>query len=264
MEVSGVIAEIGAGVAGFAIGDRVLGICGLGGFAEEAVLDAGLVYHIPDTLGSDAAAGFPIVYGTAHLGLTHKAKLLPGETLLVHGAAGGVGLAAVEIGALLGARVVATASTEEKLAIARRSGASEALLSGSPDLAARLKAWAGGTGVNVVFDPVGGPMFEASLRAIAWEGRILVVGFAAGIVQQIPANVVLVKNCDVLGLFWGAYRMRDPATLRRSLEQALSWVGEGRLAPHAAESFPLEQAADALLRLQSRQSTGKLVLTTGR
>jgi NADPH2:quinone reductase len=264
MELAGVVAELGTDVTGFAVGDRVLGIPGLGAYADEAVLDAGSVYHIPDNLGLEAAAGFPIVYGTAHLGLTHKARLQSGETLLVHGAAGGVGLAAVEIGTLIGARVIATASTEDKLAVARCHGASHALLSATPDLAKRLKAVAGPGGIDVAFDPVGGPMFEASLRAIAWEGRLLVIGFAAGIVQQIPANVVLVKNCDVLGFFWGAYRTRDPETVRRSLEEALSWVGEGRLQPDVPETFPLERAADALHRLRSRQSIGKVVLTTGR
>ncbi|HLY54699.1 MAG TPA: NADPH:quinone oxidoreductase family protein [Stellaceae bacterium] len=264
MELAGTVVELGSDVSGFTPGDRVMAVAHLGGYADEAVVDAALAYRIPETMSFDAAAGFPIVYGTAHGGLTWRARLKPGETLLVNAAAGGVGLAAVEIGRLLGAKVIGTASTEEKLAIARQHGADHALLSGAPDLVDRIRAITGRGGVDVAFDPVGGPMFEACLRTIAWEGRIVIVGFAGGVVQQIPSNVALVKNCDVIGFFWGSYRTRDPARLRESLEAALAWVADGRLTPHVSATFSLEQVTEAFAALSSRRSTGKLVLTTGR
>jgi NADPH2:quinone reductase len=209
------------------------------------------------------AAGFAIAYGTAHGALRWRANLAAGETLLVHGAAGGVGLTAVEVGKAIGARVIATARGEGKLAVALERGADEALDSEAPDLAARLKASAGEGGVDVVFDPVGGAVFDASLRVIAWEGRIVVVGFASGAVPQIPANILLVKNAAALGFYWGSYRRRDPARLAGSFAELFRWHAEGRIRPHVSATLPLERAADALRLIAERRSTGKVVLTTG-
>ncbi len=279
LEVAGEIDAVGPGVAaagpaGLEIGRRVLALVDRGGFAELAVARAGDVVPLPVGAGDgrpamDAvtAAGFAIAYGTAHGALRWRAGLTAGETLLVNGAAGGVGLTAVEVGKAIGARVIATARGPDRLAVALEHGADEALDSETPDLAARLKALGApgdqGGGIDVVFDPVGGAVFEASLRAIAWEGRIVVVGFASGVVPQIPANVLLVKNAAALGFYWGSYRRRDPARLRAGFAELFRWHGEGRIRPHVSATLPLERAADALRLIAERRSTGKVVLTTG-
>jgi NADPH2:quinone reductase len=228
------------------------------------VLDAEAVYKIPPSMSFEAAAGFPIAYGTSHGALDWRARLQPGEVLLVHGAAGGVGLTAVEIGKAMGAVVIATASSPEKLAIARSRGADHLIDSSADDLRARVREVVGSRGVDVVYDPVGGELFEASLRVIAWQGRIVVIGFAGGKVPQIPANILLVKNCDVIGFYWGSYRTKRPELVRRSFETLLGWVAAGTLKPHVSEALPLERAADAIELLRARKATGKVVLTTGR
>ena len=276
LEVAGEIDAVGPGVAsqaGLEPGRRVLAMVDRGGFAERVVARAGDVVPLPEDGGDgrhvmDAvtAAGFAIAYGTAHGALRWRANLAAGETLLVNGAAGGVGLTAVEVGKAIGARVIATARGPDKLAVALEHGADEALDSETPDLAARLKALGApsdqGGGIDVVFDPVGGAVFEASLRAIAWEGRIVVVGFASGVVPQIPANILLVKNAAALGFYWGSYRRRDPARLRAGFAELFRWHGEGRICPHVSATLPLERAADALRLIAERRSTGKVVLTT--
>ena len=215
-------------------------------------------------MGFEAAAGFPIAYGTSHGALAWRADLKAGETLLVLGAAGGVGLTAVEIGHAMGATVIAAASSPEKLAVAKSRGAAHLIDTSSEDLKARVKDLTRGRGVDVVYDPVGGDLFDAALRVTAWEGRLIVIGFAAGRVPQIPANLLLVKNLTAVGFYWGSYRAKDPDRVRASFDTLLGWVAEGRLKPHISERFALEDAAKAIRLLQARKATGKVVLTTGR
>lgn len=263
LEVAGFVTEVAADVDGLSIGDRVMACVDHGGYAEEAVAAAGDVFVIPDNMTFVEAAGFPIVYGTSHIGLVDKLKLQPGETLLVHGAAGGVGLTAVEIGKALGARVIATAGGPDKLAIAKRYGADDLIDYRTEDIRERVKALTGGRGADAVYDPVGGSVFDASLRATAQGGRILVVGFASGTVPQIPANVILVKNITVIGYYWGAHRVLDPALVDGSFAELLKWFEEGRLKPHVSNVFAMEDFADAFDMLTGRKSTGKVVLTIG-
>jgi len=210
------------------------------------------------------AAGFPVAYGTSHGALDWRARLRQGETLLVHGAAGGVGITAVEIGKAMGAVVIATAGNADKLAIAKRHGADHLIDYSREDIRERVRTLTEGRGADVVYDPVGGDAFDASLRAIAWEGRIIVIGFAGGRVPQIPANLVLVKNCDIIGFYWGSYRKRKPALVRDSYQQLFRWFVEGKLKPHVSERFDLAEVAEAFRALRTRRSTGKVVLTTGR
>ena len=264
LEIAGRIDTVGAGVSGLGSGDRVMALVDGGGFAEFAVARAVDVIRLPDTIDDVTAAGFAIAYGTAHGALAWRASIRPGEKLLVHGAAGGVGLTAVEVGRRLGAHVTATARGGEKLAIAREHGADDVIDSGSPDLVARLKAAHDGTGFDVIYDPVGGDVFDASLRAVAWEGRIVVIGFASGTVPQVPANILLVKNATVAGFYWGSYRHRDPDRLRDSLATLLDWHGEGALRPLVSQDFPLDRAVDALDVIRSRRARGKVVLTIER
>lgn len=261
-EAAGVITETGSGVTGLKTGDRVMALTGLGAFAEEAVVDAPRVLPIPDKMEFISAAGFPVAYGTSHGALEWRARLQPGEWLLVTGAAGGVGLTAVEIGKAMGARVIACARGADKLAIAQQHGADHLIDYGREDIRERVKAITGGHGADVIYDPVGGDVFEACLRSIAWGGRIIIIGFAAGRVPQIPANIVLVKNIDVIGFYWGSYQAHNPELLRGSFTQLFRWFQQGKLQPHVSHQFPLEQASEALALLQQRKSTGKVVLVT--
>jgi NADPH:quinone reductase len=264
LEIAGAVVEVAQGVTEVKPGDRVMGTTEHGAFAEEAVVPASALTRIPDAMDFAVAAGFPVAYGTSHGALEWRARLRPGETLLVHGAAGGVGLTAVEIGKAMGATVIATASSAEKLAIARRHGADHLIDYSREEVRERVRALTEGRGADVVYDPVGGDAFDASLRCIAWEGRILVIGFAGGRVPQIPANLLLVKNCDVIGFYWGSYRKRKPEVVRRSYEQLFAWFGEGKLKPHVSQRFDLSEVAQALNALRDRKATGKVVLTTGR
>ncbi|WP_299616284.1 NADPH:quinone oxidoreductase family protein [Pelagibius sp.] len=263
LEVAGRIAALGPGVEGLSVGQRVIGLTDWGGYAEAALARAADVFPIPDALGWAEAAGFPITYGTAHCALRWHGDLQPGEVLLVHGAAGGVGLAAVEIGKALGARVIATAGGAEKLAIAETHGADDLIDYRKEDIRERVKALTEGRGADVVFDPVGGDVFDASLRAIAWSGRLLVIGFAAGRVPQIPANILLVKNVAAMGVYWGSYRKHAPARLAGEFEELFAWFEAGRLKPHVSHKLDLSEAAEAMALLVNRRSTGKVVLTTG-
>lgn len=262
LEVAGTIERVGAGVAGLHAGQRVMALVGHGGFAEVVVARSDDVVPLPESVDEVTAAGFAIAYGTAYGALHWRADLHAGETLLVHGAAGGVGLTAVEVGKAMGAVVIATARGEDKLAVAREHGADHVLDSDRPDLREQLKALTGNRGVDVVFDPIGGPLFDVSLRTIAWEGRIVLVGFASGSVPQIPANHLLVKNASALGFYWGSYRRHDPERLRASFKTLFRWHAEGRLRPHVSHRLPLADAAEALRLLAERRSTGKVVLTT--
>ena len=263
LEVAGEVERIGEGVDGLHVGQRVLALTDSGGFAELATARATDVFPIPETMDFAVAAGFPITYGTGHGALVWRAALQPGEILLVNGAAGGVGLAAVEIGKALGATVIATAGGAEKLAIAEARGADHLIDARQEDIRERVKALTDGHGADVIFDPVGGEVFEASMRAAAWSARLLVIGFAAGQVPQIPANILLVKNLSAIGLYWGSYRAHAPQRLALEFEELFAWFEAGKLKPLVSETFDLARAPEALQRLLDRKATGKLVLTTG-
>ena len=259
-EIAGDVVALGEGVDGFAVGDRVMGLTG-GGYAELAAVNADRLTNLPDGLTYEQAASFAVTYGTSHVALAHRARLKPGETLLVHGAAGGVGLTAVELGKIMGARIIATAGGPDKLEIARAAGADEAIDYLAEDIRERVKALTGGRGADVIYAPVGGDVFDASLRCVAFEGRILVIGFAGGRVPQIPANHVMVKNVDIIGVNRPAYDVLAPEVSRRSQEQLLEWLAQGRIAPLVSKTFPLEQAIDGLESVVTRKSTGKVVIT---
>lgn len=257
MEFAGSVSARGPGVAGPAEGSRVAAVAGQGGLAEFAVVPAAACIPIPDAMPTDAAAAFQIAYGTSHVALCHRAGLKAGETVLVLGAAGGVGLTAVEIAHRMGARVVACARGSEKLAIAEAAGADEVIDSDRDDLRDAFKALGG---IDVVYDAIGEPLFTPALRACKPEARYLVIGFAGGSVPQIPANILLVKNIDVMGLYWGGYLTFAPDVLTRSLRELFDWYGDGKLTPHVSHRLPLTQAAEGLELLRTRRSTGKIVI----
>jgi NADPH2:quinone reductase len=260
MECAGTITEVGAGVTGFKVNDRVMALTGTGSYAEEIVVDASRLYPIPANMDFASAAGFPVVYGTSHGAFDWRAHLKPNEWLLVHGAAGGVGLTAVEIGKVMGAKVIACASRAEKLEIARQHGADHLIDYSREDIRERVKAITGGRGADVVYDPVGGDAFDASLRAIAWGGRIIIIGFASGRIPQAPANILLVKNIDVIGFYWGSYQVRKPELLRDSYAKLLGWFEAGKLKPHISAQFDPKNVAQAMNLLRERRSTGKVIL----
>src|SRR5262249_55396275 len=242
-------------------GDRVLAFARRGGgHAEEVVVPGAIVTSIPDAMDFVTAAAFPVAYGTAHFALTHRGHLASGEVMLVLGAAGGVGLAAIEIGKLLGARVVAAASTSDKLAIARQHGADETINYVTENLRDRVRSLTDGKGVDVVFDPVGGEAFRQSVRCAGWEGRILVVGFASGEIPQVATNIILVKNVSVTGVVFGEHSWRYPRDTRRRLTQLLELYSANRLHPRVMKTFPLSDARDALAEIRDRKVSGKLVL----
>lgn len=257
MEVSGVVTEVGPRVLHIHSGQRVLAFLDYGGFAEEVVARELDVTPIPDAMPFPVAAAFPVVYATAHLALRDRARLAPGEVLLVHGASGGAGLTAVEVGKAIGATVIATASSEEKLALAREHGADFAVLS-TDDVRSRVQALTGG--IDVAFDPVGGAMFTASLHLVRPQGRILVIGFASGDVPQIPANHLLVKDAAALGFSLGQARRHRPDEVRQAMGELVRWYEEGRLHPLVSQEFPLDRAVDALVALQRRRVAGKVVV----
>jgi NADPH2:quinone reductase len=258
-EVAGVVKAVGAGVTDVRPGDRVLAMTGIGGFAQEVRAGAAAAVKIPDAMRFDEAAALLMTYGTSHYALVDRAKLRAGETLLVLGAAGGVGLSAVEIGKVLGARVIAAASSDEKLAVCREKGAAEVINYAREDLKERVKALTGGKGADVVYDPVGGEYAEAALRSTAWEGRFLVIGFTAGI-PKIPLNLVLLKGCQLVGVFWGSFTGREPEKNRAYIRELLDWYVAGKIRPHVSASYPLEKVADALRDMGARKVTGKVVL----
>jgi NADPH2:quinone reductase len=263
LEVAGEVMECGDGVTHLGPGQRVLGFARAGGgYASEIVLPGGIVTPIPQSMDFVTAAAFPIAYGTAHFALTHRGRLAKGETLVVLGATGGVGLAAIEVGKVLGARVIAAARGAEKLAIAREHGADEVVDYADEDLRERLRSLTRGHGVDVVFDPVGGAHLERSLRAITWEGRILVIGFASGDIPKVPANLILVKNCSVIGVVFGAHSERFPEDSRRRFAELFAHHAAGSLNPRIWKVYPLAQAASALAEITSRRVIGKMVLTT--
>ena len=260
-EVAGVLKAIGAGVEGWKVGDRVAAQAGDGGYAEEVMVEIDRLLAIPDTIDFASAAGLASTYGTSYYALTDRGQLRAGETLLVLGASGGVGLAAVEIGKALGARVIACASSEEKLAVCREHGADETINYVSEDMRARVKAITNGNGVDVIYDPVGGEYSELALRDMAWGGRFLVIGFAAGDIPKIPLNLPLIKGCSIVGVWVGAFAKRDRAQQRANAVEIWKWFAQGKIKPHVWGTYPLEKAADALNALAARKVAGKVVLT---
>jgi NADPH2:quinone reductase len=260
-EVAGVVRAVGSAVGEFAVGDRVAAFCGHGGYAEQVAVPQNRVFPMPAGADFVAAAGFLVTYGTSWHALADRARLRAGETLLVLGAAGGVGLAAVELGKLAGARVIAAASSTAKLALARQYGADEGIDYTSENLRDRVRELTGGNGVDVVYDPVGGNRAPEALRALAWQGRYLVVGFAAGDIPKFPANLLLLKSADLLGVLWGASLKADPVHHRRRIGELLGWLAEGKLRPHVSRITPLTQSLEALSHVMAGEARGKVVLT---
>ena len=267
-EVAGVIESVGPGVATLKVGDRVIGSTGWGGMAEKIALAAGRCIPIPDSMPFDEASAFILTYGTSHYALKQRAHLKAGETLLVLGAAGGVGLAAVELAKAVGARVVAAASSQEKVDLAIRHGADSGVVypsgpfdrDGQKALADLFKQACGPNGADVIYDAVGGDYAEASLRAIGWEGRFLVIGFPAGI-PKIPLNLTLLKSCQIVGVFWGAFTARNPAENAENVKELLALYAAGKIKPYVSARFPMEQAGEAIRQLSSRKAQGKVVVT---
>ncbi len=258
LEVAGTVDACGEGVDPALVGRRMAAFGGQGGLAEYGCFPAERCIPLPEAMPFTDAAAFQVAYGTSHVALDHRARLQPGETLLVLGAAGGVGLTAVEIGKLMGARVIACARGADRLEVAREAGADHLIDARTQDIRAACKALGG---LDVVYDPVGGQQFDAAFRACKPEARILTIGFASGEVPQIPANHLLVKNLSVIGLYWGGYLKFRPSVLTESLGQLLAWYAQGRLRPHVSHVLPLERATEGLELLRQRKSTGKVVIT---
>ncbi len=267
-ECSGVIIEIGEGVNSCAVGDRVFVMAGTGCFAERLVVDATRVASIPSTMDFPVAAALPMTYGTSLYALKQRANLQPGETLLVLGAAGGVGISAVEIGKAMGAKVIAAASSEEKTKICLEHGADEVFIypSGNLDrdqqkeLSSKIKELTEGLGANVVYDPVGGSFSEPAIRAMAWEGRFLVIGFAAGEIPKPPLNLALLKNCQIVGVFWGAWTLMFPAEYEKNLQELFKLHANGKINPEISDRFSLEESAAAIAHLMDRKAKGKVII----
>ncbi len=259
-EVAGVVIGVGDGVTGWSVGDRVLGALGAtGGYAELAAISAASARRLPESVDFAAAAGLNYAYGTTLYALQHRAALREGETLLILGAGGSVGLSAVEIGKIMGARVIAAASTEEKLDVCRQRGADETINYSIEDLKNRAKELTDGKGVDVVYDCVGGDYAEQALRAIAWEGRFLVIGFTAGI-PSIPLNLTLLKSCQIVGVFYGAMTAREPARAAEISDRLVDWLASGKLQPYVSARYPLDRAGEALRSMMDRTVVGKVVI----
>jgi NADPH:quinone reductase len=260
-ELAGVVKEVGPGVTAFREGDKVMAFTTYGAFAEEVKTEAARLLPLPEGMDFVAASAFVLTYGTSDHALRDRGALEAGETLLVLGAAGGVGLAAIEIGKALGARVIACASSDEKLAVCRDHGADAGINYATEDLRGRIKALTEDRGVDVVYDAVGGPYSEPAFRSLAWRGRHLVVGFAAGEIPKLPLNLALLKGAALVGVFWGDFARREPREFAESMRQLGRWFGDGRLRPHVSRTFPLREAAEALKLMAARQVKGKVVLT---
>ena len=260
-ELAGVVKEVGEGAGGFKPGDRVMAFTSYGAFAEEVKVDAARLLPMPEGMDFPSAAAFLLTYATSDHALRDRGALRAGETLLVLGAAGGVGLAAIEIGKALGARVIACASSADKLAVCREHGADAAINYASEDLRERIKALTDGRGVDAVYDPVGGPYSEPAFRSLAWRGRLLVVGFAAGDIPKLPLNLALLKGASLVGVFWGDFARREPQQFAESVRQLGRWYAEGKLRPHVSQILPLARAAEALQLMAARKVKGKIVLT---
>lgn len=258
MEVSGVVRELGDGVTSLSVGDRVVVFGGTGGLADQGVFPVAQCVVLPDAMSFEDAAAFQIAYGTSHVALDYRAGLQAGETLVVLGAAGGVGLTAVEIGKKMGATVIAVARGQDKLEVAKAAGADHLIDADTPDLRSALKELGG---VDVVYDPVGGDAFKAAFRACKPEARILTIGFASGDVPQVPANHLLVKNITLMGFYWGAYMRFKPQVILGSLKTLMDWYAAGEIKPHISHVLPLERVAEGFELLRTRKSTGKVIIT---
>ncbi|GGD99908.1 oxidoreductase [Polymorphobacter glacialis] len=259
-EAAGVVDAVGEGITDLAIGDRVVAMTGNGCYAEQVIANRAQIVAIPGDMPFDIASGFTMTYGTSHHALKQRARLQPGETLLVLGAAGGVGLTAVELGKLMGARVIAAASSDEKLALCREYGADETINYATENLKDRIKDLTGGKGVDVVYDPVGDRFAEPAFRGIAWNGRYLVVGFAGGAIPSLPLNLPLIKGASIVGVFWGSFTQHEPALHRENMAELLEWYNVGKLKPHVSKHFPLAEGAAAIRWVMDRKATGKVVL----
>ena len=271
-EVAGVVSKLGEGASIYKIGDRVIGSCGHGGFVEKlAILETSCI-PVPDAMDLETASALVLTYGTSYYALKDRAYIKPSENLLVMGAAGGVGLAAVELGKAMGARVIAAASSQDKLDVCREHGADETILYPSGELTRdqqrafsdAIKGLTEGQGADVVYDPVGGDYAEPALRATNWDGRYLVIGFAAGPIPKIPLNLTLLKSCQVVGVFWGAFVARDPKSNKQNLDDLMQMFSSGKIKPRISGRYPLEEAAKALREMSDRKVKGKVILTTGR
>jgi NADPH2:quinone reductase len=262
-EMAGTVKALGPGVSGVRAGDRVIAFSTYGAFAEETLVDAARLVPIPEGMDFVTAASFLLTYGTAHHALRNRADPKPGETLLVLGAAGGVGIAAIEIGKVLGLRVIACASSEEKLAVCREHGADATIQYAQEDLRERIKALTGGAGVDLIFDPVGGSYAEAALRSSSWRARFLVIGFAGGEIPKIPLNLPLLMERSIVGVYWGEWTRRTPAEFTAAVRELAGWFREGKLKPHVSATYPLERAAQAIRLLADRKAKGKVVVAIG-
>ncbi|MCP8462844.1 NADPH:quinone oxidoreductase family protein [Pseudomonas sp. ZM23] len=260
-EAAGVVGAVGEKVTHVKPGDRVMALTGWGSFAEEVAVPGYNVMPIPDGMDFASAAAFGMTYGTSMHALKQRANLQAGETLLVLGASGGVGLAAVEIGKAMGAKVIAAASSEAKLEVAKAAGADVLINYSEGSLKDKLKQITGGQGVDVIYDPVGGDLFEEAFRSIAWNGRMLVVGFASGTIPSLPANLTLLKGASLVGVFWGSFAQRQPQDNAANFQQLFAWFAEGKIKPLVSQTYPLEQAADAINHLGQRKAVGKVVVT---
>ncbi|SFI18894.1 NADPH2:quinone reductase [Pseudomonas guineae] len=259
-EASGVVKAVGEKVSHLKVGDRVMALTGWGSFAEEVAVPGYNVMPVPASMDFASAAAFGMTYGTSMHALKQRANLQQGETLLVLGASGGVGLAAVEIGKAMGAKVIAAASSPEKLEVAKAAGADELINYSESNLKEEVKRLTGGQGADVIYDPVGGDLFDAAIRSIAWNGRLLVVGFASGRIPELPVNLTLLKGAAVVGVFWGAFAQRQPQDNAANFQQLFAWHAEGKLKPLVSQTFPLTQAADAINMLGQRKAVGKVVV----
>ena len=260
-EVSGIIKEVGEGVSHLKVGDKVFSLTGFGGFAEEVEADAKTTLRMPEGMDFITASSVMYAYGTSYHALKNRAELRAGETLLVMGAAGGVGLAAVELGRIMGAKVIAAASTDEKLELCKKYGASETINYSREDLRERLKEITGGKGVDVIYDPIGGKFTEPAFRSIAWKGRYLVVGFAAGDIPSLPFNLPLLKGASIMGVFWGAFAAHEPQESLQNFQELLAFIASGKLKPHIHAQYPLERASEALSEVLDRKVMGKVVIS---
>jgi NADPH2:quinone reductase len=260
-EVAGIVQSVGEGVTAARPGDAVMAFTTFGGFAEQVKTDARVLRPLPEGMDFATASAFGLAYATSEHALADRAALQAGETVLVLGAAGGVGLAAVEIGKALGARVIACASTQEKLDVCRHHGADDTINYATEDLRERIKQATGGRGPDVIYDAVGGPYTELALRSIAWRGRLLVVGFASGEIPKIPLNLALLKGCSIVGVFWGEFARREPRRFAEGMQRLAAWFADGSIKPHVSARFPLERAVEALQMMAARQVTGKVVIT---
>ena len=260
-EAAGTIDAVGEGVTDLHAGDRAVVMTGTGCFAEYVIANRAQVIPIVGDMPFDLAAGFTMTYGTSHHALKQRARLQPGETLLVLGAAGGVGLTAVELGKVMGARVIAAASTDEKLALTREYGADATINYATQNLRDEIKALTGGKGPDVIYDPVGDRFAEPAFRSIAWNGRYLIVGFAGGNIPSLPLNLPLIKGASLVGVFWGAFTQGEPEVHRANMAELLDWYAAGKLRPHVSKHFPLSEGPAAIRWMMDRKATGKVVLT---